>query len=475
MMMGQRAAASARRIYEVLDEQPDDRRPARRRRPRRVARRRRTSTTSTSRTPTARRCSSTSTCTCARARRSRSSAAPAPGSPRWPGCSRASTTSPTARSAIDGKTCATSRCSSLRHQIGHGARRSVPVLGVDPRQHRVRPARRALRGDRGRGASPPVPTTSSATCPRATTPWSASVGYTLSGGQRQRISIAAHAAREPADPHPRRRDHARSTCRSSSRSTCALTQAHAGPDHAHHRPPAVDHQPRRPGGRGRGRSRHRGRHAHTNCWPPSRATWRSWPRPKRRKRTRSSRTTTRSTGNGCSSTRSTSTSPTRACSTKRSASRARPTPPEDRLMAWGGAGGGMFGGGAPVGGGSPGNPGNGLPFAGIPRSCRRGVEKLLDDRARLAHARARSSRSGSTEKRAHRSAACSVATGSRSSWRACSSWSRRSALQAGPLLSQIGIDDGITPQNWTVLISVAVAAVALRGAHARSPAGGGSR
>src|ERR1700712_4706927 len=48
-------------------------------------------------------------------------------------------------------------------------------------------------------------------------------------------------------------------------------------------------------------------------------------------------------------------------------------------MAWGG---GTITGGAPMGGavgGSPGNPGNGLPFAGIPWEMRKGVEKLLDD------------------------------------------------------------------------------------------------
>ncbi len=53
-------------------------------------------------------------------------------------------------------------------------------------------------------------------------------------------------------------------------------------------------------------------------------------------------------------------------------------------MAWGGAGGGggMFGGGGggmfggrP--GGSPGNPGSGLPFAGIPSELQDGVDKLL--------------------------------------------------------------------------------------------------
>ena len=48
-------------------------------------------------------------------------------------------------------------------------------------------------------------------------------------------------------------------------------------------------------------------------------------------------------------------------------------------MAWGG---GTITGGAPMGGsvgGSPGNPGNGLPFAGIPWEMRQGVEQLLAD------------------------------------------------------------------------------------------------
>ena len=46
-------------------------------------------------------------------------------------------------------------------------------------------------------------------------------------------------------------------------------------------------------------------------------------------------------------------------------------------MAWGaGGGGGMMGGGGRPGG-SPGNPGNGLPFAGIPPELQDGVDKLL--------------------------------------------------------------------------------------------------
>ncbi|HUZ44980.1 MAG TPA: ABC transporter ATP-binding protein [Acidimicrobiales bacterium] len=50
-------------------------------------------------------------------------------------------------------------------------------------------------------------------------------------------------------------------------------------------------------------------------------------------------------------------------------------------MAWGGgmAGGGMVGGGLGPPGGRVGNPGNGLPFAGIPSELQAGVDKLLQD------------------------------------------------------------------------------------------------
>ncbi|MHB1911460.1 MAG: ABC transporter transmembrane domain-containing protein, partial [Acidimicrobiales bacterium] len=49
-------------------------------------------------------------------------------------------------------------------------------------------------------------------------------------------------------------------------------------------------------------------------------------------------------------------------------------------MAWGpGMGGGMVGGGLGPPGGQVGNPGNGLPFAGIPSELQAGVDKLLKD------------------------------------------------------------------------------------------------
>ena len=79
IMLGQRASASARRIYEILDEAADDRRPARRDRPASTARATSASTTSTSPTRTARPCCRLLPAPDARARRWRWSAGPASG------------------------------------------------------------------------------------------------------------------------------------------------------------------------------------------------------------------------------------------------------------------------------------------------------------------------------------------------------------------------------------------------------------
>jgi len=129
-------------------------------------------------------------------------------------------------------------------------------------------------------------------------------------------------------------------------------------------------------------------------------------------------------------------------------------------MAWGGGGGGMFGSGAPVMGGGanqPGSPGNGLPFAGIPEELQAGVEKLLDVEpdwpAPEAKFSQRARERGVTLRRmlgAHRGAlllACVLVI------------VEAVGLQAGPFLSQIGIDHGITPGDWTVLVVVAVVAI----------------
>jgi ATP-binding cassette subfamily B protein len=132
-------------------------------------------------------------------------------------------------------------------------------------------------------------------------------------------------------------------------------------------------------------------------------------------------------------------------------------------MAWGG---GTITGGAPIGGavgGSPGNPGNGLPFAGIPWEMRQGVEKLLADEPELAvDPRWQASEGTFT----HRMKETGV------SLRRMLRPHRRMmtlsgffilvealCVQAGPFLSQKGIDDGITPHDWTALTIIGILAI----------------
>ena len=79
LMLGQRAAASAQRIYELLDEPATVDRPAGRRRPRRTVAATSTSTTCRSTTRTGRPSSTASTSICGRARPSPSSAGPGSG------------------------------------------------------------------------------------------------------------------------------------------------------------------------------------------------------------------------------------------------------------------------------------------------------------------------------------------------------------------------------------------------------------
>jgi ATP-binding cassette, subfamily B, bacterial len=131
-------------------------------------------------------------------------------------------------------------------------------------------------------------------------------------------------------------------------------------------------------------------------------------------------------------------------------------------MAWGG---GTITGGAPMGGttGSPGNPGNGLPFAGIPWEMRQGVEQLLADEPELgtdprwqapeATFTHRMQEAGVSLRRMlkpHRRLM---------SWSALFITIEALTVQAGPFLSQKGIDDGITPHDWTALAIVGVLAI----------------
>ncbi len=132
-------------------------------------------------------------------------------------------------------------------------------------------------------------------------------------------------------------------------------------------------------------------------------------------------------------------------------------------MAWGG---GTITGGAPMGGsvgGSPGNPGNGLPFAGIPWEMREGVEKLLADEPDLkddprwqasdstfSH---RMKESGVTLKRMLRPHRRMMTLS------ALFIVVEALCVQAGPSLVKLGIDDGITPHDWTALTIIGVAAI----------------
>jgi ATP-binding cassette subfamily B protein len=130
-------------------------------------------------------------------------------------------------------------------------------------------------------------------------------------------------------------------------------------------------------------------------------------------------------------------------------------------MAWGG--GGMFGGGGGLMGGAQGptghqgNPGSGLPFAGIPSELQPGVEKLLANEPewKIAdpHFSHRMRERGITLRRmlgAHkRMLTLSIIL----------VVIEAAMLQAGPLLTQIGIDDGISQGDWGVLLATAIGAI----------------
>ena len=127
-------------------------------------------------------------------------------------------------------------------------------------------------------------------------------------------------------------------------------------------------------------------------------------------------------------------------------------------MAWGAGGGGMYGGGGmgggQVGGPPAGNPGNGLPFAGIPSELQAGVEKLLETEPKWETPDPkfsyRARETGVTLRKmlgAHRhmlmiSIFLVVV--------------EASMLQMGPLLTQIGIDKGISESDWGVLLACAI-------------------
>ncbi|MGE0881665.1 MAG: ABC transporter ATP-binding protein [Acidimicrobiia bacterium] len=132
-------------------------------------------------------------------------------------------------------------------------------------------------------------------------------------------------------------------------------------------------------------------------------------------------------------------------------------------MAWGG-GGGMFGaGGGGMFGGqqngrSAGNPGNGLPFAGIPSEMLAGVKKVLarepdwePPEVTFTHQMVETKRLTLRNMLAEQRGAlwiCLIIV-----------IVEATTLQAGPYLARIGIDDGMSAGNWGVVLATSLAGI----------------
>ena len=285
IMMGQRAAASAERIYEILDEQPTIVDRPGRGRPRRLQGRR----------------ALREGRLLLRARPPhgplRPRPAPAPGRDGGPGgahrlgqVDRGPAHPPLLRrhrGHVHGRRPRRPGPDAREpaRQRRRRARRRLPVLGVDPGQHRLRAPRRRHRRRGGGGARRRG---------RRVHPGTAR-GLRHRGG-RTRLHVVgrpapAHhhrpdPARQPAHPGARRR-HQRHRRPGRAADPRRAARAHGGADHADRRPPAVDHQPGRPGRPARGRA-HRGRrHPRRAARDHAAATPRSWPRSSPTPRSRS--------------------------------------------------------------------------------------------------------------------------------------------------------------------------------------------
>ncbi len=132
-------------------------------------------------------------------------------------------------------------------------------------------------------------------------------------------------------------------------------------------------------------------------------------------------------------------------------------------MAWGG---GTITGGAPMGGavgGSPGNPGNGLPFAGIPWEMRQGVEKLLADEPDLkVDPRWQATEGTFTHRMKETGISLRRMLRPHRGMMTISGFFiliEALCVQAGPALVKLGIDDGITPHDWTALTIIGILAI----------------
>ena len=126
-------------------------------------------------------------------------------------------------------------------------------------------------------------------------------------------------------------------------------------------------------------------------------------------------------------------------------------------MGWGGGGGMMGGGGMGGGQGHSGNPGGGLPFAGIPPEMQKRVEELVADEpewptpdSTFSHRMTQRGVSLRRMLRPHRRL-MGIAT--------VLVVIEALTIQLGPLLASIGIDDGIKKDDWSVILACAIAAV----------------
>ncbi len=196
----------------------------------------------------------------ARARRSPSSARPAPARARWSAWCRASSTRGAAASPSTASTSATCELKSLRSQVA--------VVLQEPFLFPLSIAENIAYGrpERCRGAEIEAAARAAnahefiARLPQG---YDTVVGRARRDALRRRAAAAVdrpRLAEGRADPDPRRADQ---RPRRGDRGVAArgAGPADAGRDHAHHRPPAVDHPPRRPHRRARARGDRRAGHA----------------------------------------------------------------------------------------------------------------------------------------------------------------------------------------------------------------------